>query len=163
MNRIKVEKEIIPIVIEDMRKEDIDEILEIEKTSFPSPWTREAFLAELREKDSSCFLVAKSEGKVVGYAGFWLIFDEAHITSLAVHPEYRRKKIGEKLIRFLLKLAVSKGAKRATLEVRPSNLAAQNLYRKFDFEIGGIQKGYYSDTGEDALIMWNKNLTRESL
>ena len=112
----------------------------------------------------------------MGYAGFWLIIparsclaparrsfgaggDEAHITNLAVHPEYRKKKIGERLIRFLLKLAVSRGIKRATLEVRPSNLAAQNLYKKFGFEVGGIKKGYYSDTGEDALIMWNKNLS----
>ncbi len=150
---------LIPITIEDMRKEDIDEILEIERTSFPSPWTREAFLAELKERDSSCFLVAKSEGRVVGYAGFWITFDEAHITNLAVHPEYRKKKIGERLIRFLLKLAVSKGAERATLEVRPSNSPAQNLYKKFGFEVGGIQKGYYSDTGEDALIMRNNNLT----
>ena len=164
----------IPITIKDMRKEDIDEILEIEKVSFPSPWSREAFLTELKERDSSHFLVAKSEGRVVGYAGFWLIIparscrteaggDEAHITNLAVHPSYRRKKIGERLIRFLLKLAISKGAKRATLEVRPSNLAAQNLYQKFGFEIKGVQKGYYNDTGEDALIMWNKNLTEENL
>lgn len=148
-----MEREIIPIIIEDMRKEDIDEILEIEKASFPSPWTRKAFLTELKERDSSHFLVAKSEGRVVGYAGFWLVFDEAHITNLAVHSDYRRKKIGERLIRFLLKLAVSKGAKKATLEVRPSNIAAQNLYKKFGFEMEGIQKGYYSDTGEDALIM----------
>ncbi len=153
-----MEKVLVPITIEDMKREDIDEILEIERASFPSPWSGEAFLTELKERDSSCFLVAKSEGRVVGYAGFWLIFDEAHITNLAVHPEYRKKKIGERLIRFLLKLAVSKGAKRATLEVRPSNLAAQNLYKKFGFEVGGIQKGYYNDTGEDALIMWNKNL-----
>ena len=150
----------IPIAIEDMRKEDIDEILEIEKTSFPSPWTREAFLTELEERDSSHFLVAKSEGRVVGYAGFWLAFNEAHITNLAVHLECRRKKIGERLIRFLLKLAISKGAKRATLEVRPSNIAAQNLYQKFGFEIKGVQKGYYNDTGEDALIMWNRNLLK---
>lgn len=153
----------IPITIEDMRTEDIDPILEIEKVSFPSPWTRETFLTELKEKNSSHFLVAKSEGRVVGYAGFWLIFNEAHITNLAVHPGYRKKKIGERLIRLLLKLAVSKGAKRATLEVRPSNLTAQNLYKKFSFEIGGIQKGYYSDTGEDALVMWNNNLTEPIL
>ncbi len=158
-----MEREIIPITIEDMKKEDIDEILEIEKVSFPSPWTREAFLIELKEKNFSCFLVAKSENRVVGYAGFWLAFDEAHVTNLAIHPEYRRKKIGERLIRFLLKLAVSKGAKRATLEVRPSNIAAQNLYKKFGFEVGSIQKGYYSDTGEDALVMWNKNLTELDL
>ncbi len=158
-----MEREIIPIVIEDIKREDIDELLEIERASFPSPWTREAFLTELKERSSSCFLVAKSEGRVVGYAGFWLIFDEAHITNLAVHPGYRKKKIGERLIRFLLKLAVSKGAKRATLEVRPSSLAAQNLYKKFDFEIRSIQKGYYSDTGEDALIMWNNNLTEPVL
>lgn len=160
----------VPITIKDMRKEDIDEILEIEKVSFPSPWTREAFLTELKERNSSCFLVAKNEGRIVGYAGFWLIIpacsflpeaggDEAHITNLAVHPEYRKKKIGEGLIRSLLKLAVSKGAKRATLEVRPSNIAAQNLYKKFGFKVGGIQKGYYSDTGGDALIMRNRNLT----
>lgn len=153
----------IPITIEDMRKEDIDQILEIEELSFPSPWSREAFLTELGQRDSSRFLVAKSEGKVVGYAGFWLIFDEAHITNLAVHPDYRKRKIGERLIRFLLKLAVSKGAKEATLEVRPSNLAAQSLYKKFGFEVRGIRRGYYSDTGEDALIMGKKNLTKKGL
>ncbi len=136
-----------------MREEDLDGILEIERISFPTPWTREMFEQELRNGGLPYFIVAKIGGRLIGYGGFWLVASEAHIGNVAVHPDFRRRKIGEKLMERVLEMASSKGARRATLEVRASNLAAQSLYRKFGFEEVAICSGYYQDTKEDAVVM----------
>ncbi|WAA12570.1 ribosomal protein S18-alanine N-acetyltransferase [Fervidibacillus halotolerans] len=134
--------------------EDIDAILHIETSSFSSPWTKEAFVRELTMNPYAIYIGAELDGKIVGYGGTWIIIDEAHITNIAVLPEFRGKKIGEQLLMKMLETMMVKGAKRATLEVRVSNTVAQNLYRKFGFVNGGIRKGYYSDNQEDALVMW---------
>jgi ribosomal-protein-alanine N-acetyltransferase len=96
--------------------------------------------------------------KLVGYGGFWLIFEEAHLVNFAIHPSYRRKSFGKQLLSALLRLAISKGANKATLEVRSTNKTAQNFYSKFGFIPVAIRKNYYNDTGEDAIIMVNENL-----
>jgi len=126
--------------------------MEIELRSFPTPWSEWAFRRELKSKNAH-LLVAKIGREVVGYLDIWIVLDEAHITNIAVAPEHRRKGIGEKLMRHALEMAKSKGVRKVTLEVRQGNIPAQNLYRKFGFKLLGVRKEYYTDTGEDALIM----------
>ena len=144
-----------------LAEEDLDEIMEIEELSFATPWSRYTFIHEI-EFPNSIFDVIKIEGRLVGYGGFWHIVDEAHISNIAIHPEYRRKGLGRKLLAHLLELAVERRATKATLEVRPSNLAAQRLYGSFGFEVIAVKKNYYADEGEDALIMWSGDIA-ESL
>jgi ribosomal-protein-alanine N-acetyltransferase len=141
-----------------MRYEDIDGILHVEKRSFLTPWSRFAFLCELRDNQFAHYFVAKDADWVIGYAGMWLILNEAHVTNVAVDPAYRGKKVGEALMRTLMSVAREKKADRMTLEVRPSNAVAKNLYKKLGFIELGLRKGYYSDTGEDAIIMWKDEL-----
>lgn len=132
---------------------DLEAVVHIERTCFPSHWSVNAFLNELSNR-SAHYFVACWEEKVVGYCGMWVIMDEAHITTLGVLPEYRRKKVGELLLWVLLVSARQLGARRATLEVRKSNLPAIRLYEKYRFRQVAIRKGYYAETGEDALVMW---------
>ncbi|WP_062352589.1 ribosomal protein S18-alanine N-acetyltransferase [Bacillus kwashiorkori] len=135
---------------------DIDALMNIEHASFTLPWSKDAFVRELTMNPYAYYIGIEMENKLIAYAGVWLIVDEAHITNIAVLPEYRGKKLGEQLLSYLLNLIKAKGAKSATLEVRVSNVVAQNLYRKYGFLNGGIRKGYYTDNYEDALVMWVK-------
>ena len=137
---------------------DLDEILDIEQLSFPTPWSRRSFLSELTENIYAHYVVGQYADRVVGYCGMWVIIDEAHITNVAVHPEFRGRGIGEKLVRDMIERAKSRGALRMTLEVRVSNFAAQNLYKRLGFVARGLRRGYYSDTGEDATVMWLDDL-----
>lgn len=146
------------IELQNMSFEDIDQVCEIENRSFTTPWSRESFESELSQNNLARYIVAKVNGKVAAYGGMWIILDEAHITNIAVHPDYRGQKIGEKLVRAMLQTAADNKADRITLEVRASNDAARKLYKKLDFKDSGIRKGYYADSGEDAIIMW-KELT----
>jgi ribosomal-protein-alanine N-acetyltransferase len=145
------------LVIELMKAEDIPQIMEIERMCFVTPWHENSFYAELNHQPA-CYLVAHIGERVVGYGGMWVIMDEAHITTLAVHPAYRRQHIGERLLLGLLEVAIARRARRATLEVRASNSAAQRLYAKYGFSAVAIRKGYYADTGEDALVMWSPDM-----
>ena len=97
-------------------------------------------------------------GRLVGYGGFWHILDEIHISNIAVHPEYQRKGLGRILLIHLLEEAITRKASKAALEVRRSNIAAQSLYDAFGFRIVTVRKNYYSDEGEDALVMWNDDI-----
>ncbi|KXG76047.1 Acetyltransferase YpeA [Fervidicola ferrireducens] len=142
------------VTIELMKTEDLDQVMEVEKLSFTNPWSKNSFFLELTTNELATYIVAKVDGKVVGYAGMWLIVGEAHVTNVAVHPEFRKKGIGELLMRSLMTLAKESGAKMMTLEVRKSNYIAQNLYTKLGFEPIGIRRGYYTDNREDAVIMW---------
>lgn len=144
------------IELQKMSLEDIDQVCEIENLSFAVPWSRESFESELVNNNLARYIVAKAEGKVVAYGGIWIILDEGHITNIAVHPEFRGRRIGEKLVKEMIKRAKESKAERITLEVRASNVAARKLYKKLGFKDGGIRKGYYTDTGEDAVIMWNE-------
>lgn len=137
---------------------DVDEVLKVEKVSFATPWSRAAFVAEIGDNDLACYLVAEADGQVVGYAGMWLILDEAHVTNVALLPAYRGHGLGSKLMEALCEMAKTVGARRMTLEVRPSNLAAQRMYGKLGFEVRGVRPGYYTDSKEDALIMWRDRL-----
>lgn len=141
-------------VIEPMKVEDVEAVLEIERASFATPWSRLAFLSELLENERAVYLVAREGEQVVGYIGMWRILDEGHITNLAVHPDLRQQGIGRRLLETLCNLSMAKGLRRLTLEVRVSNHVAQRLYQSFGFLTAGVRPGYYQDNREDALIMW---------
>ena len=137
-----------------MTVDDLDQVMEVEVNSFTIPWSQEAFFNELTKNQFARYLIVEVDQKVVGYCGVWIIIDEAHITNIALLPEYRGLKLGEALMGKVMELAREMGALRVTLEVRVSNERAQNLYRKFGFEEGAIRKQYYTDNMEDALVMW---------
>jgi len=142
------------VTFREMEIDDIKDVLEIENASFATPWSREAFFNELMNNHFASYLVMIENDKVIGYCGMWLIIDEAHITNIAVLPEYRGRKLGEALMLEVKKHASQRGVGRMTLEVRVSNTVAQSLYRKHGFIEGGIRKNYYTDNQEDAIVMW---------
>lgn len=142
------------ITFRKMTVEDLDDVIEVEVNSFATPWSRDAFYNELTKNQFAHYLVAEVDEKVVGYCGVWIIVDEAHITNIALLPDYRGLKLGEALMGRIMEIARDLGALRITLEVRVSNERAQNLYRKFGFEEGALRKQYYTDNMEDALVMW---------
>lgn len=146
------------VTIRDMYLTDIDAVLDIEAQSFPTPWSRSAYHSELLENTFATYLVLELHGRVVAYGGMWLILDEAHITNVAVHPDFRGHYLGERIMRGLMERARQSGARRMTLEVRRSNLVAQRLYQKLGFVQLGVRRGYYTDTHEDAFIMWKDPL-----
>jgi ribosomal-protein-alanine N-acetyltransferase len=143
------ELEIVP-----MGTRDVPGVMEIEKVSFPIPWSRQTYLAEILHNDRAYYLVARLGGQVAGYVGIWLIAGEGHITNIAVHPQYRGQGIGTKLLDALSNEARQRGASRLTLEVRVSNVEAQRVYTRCGFLKVGIRPQYYLDNNEDALIMW---------
>lgn len=132
----------------------LEGVMIVENLSFTIPWSKEAFIDEITKNQFANYLVAVEDGVVIGYAGMWKIFDEGHITNIAVHPEFRKYGIGSKLVTELLNLSREQGIISLTLEVRKSNLAARALYEKYSFEEAGVRKKYYTDNGEDAIIMW---------
>ncbi len=141
------------LTIRRMRVEDVDQIVEIEKQSFRHAWSREAFLNEIHYRDVAHPLVAEIDGEVVGYLTAWFVRDEIHITNLAVSPRHRRKGIGNALLQAVLEKGRREGYRLAYLEVRPSNLAAIRLYRKWGFRVVSVRSRYYESDGEDALVM----------
>ncbi len=147
-----------PIVIEDMTLADVDAVQDVERASFPVPWPANAFRHELTQNKNARYLVAREGGRIIGYAGLWLSLDEAHITTFAVHPDRRRRKVGERLLVRVFDLATELNAEWLTLEVRASNFGAQRLYEKYGFRPAGIRRRYYSDNNEDAIIMWTERL-----
>ncbi|HBQ95548.1 MAG: ribosomal protein S18-alanine N-acetyltransferase [Firmicutes bacterium] len=146
------------IVIRDMYMADLDAVLGIESHSFTTPWSRNAFQTELLENTFATYLVVEFHGKVVAYGGMWIILDEAHVTNIAVHPDYRGHHLGEAIMVGLMARAKHSKVVRMTLEVRRGNLVAQNLYNKLGFVQLGVRRGYYTDTREDAFIMWKDPL-----
>ncbi|HEY8392213.1 MAG TPA: ribosomal protein S18-alanine N-acetyltransferase [Capillibacterium sp.] len=140
--------------VEPMTIDDLPEVLAIEEESFPIPWSRSSFLYELLENERAYYCVAKAEGKVLGFVGMWIIFDEGHITNLAVASTHRRHGVGRALLQHLVTEAKIRGLRYLTLEVRASNYAAQRLYEEFGFVKTGVRPRYYQDNQEDAYIMW---------
>jgi ribosomal-protein-alanine N-acetyltransferase len=143
------------LTVSPMKIEDLEEVLDIEVLSFATPWSRNAFLYELLENERAVYYVVhNSMNKLIAYIGMWVIFDEGHITNLAVHPAYRHQGVGKFLLINFIKAAREKKIKHLTLEVRRSNAVAQELYQKMGFVHMGVRKKYYLDNNEDALIMW---------
>lgn len=165
----------LPYVLQPMHVRDIPEVLEIERICFSMPWSAHAYRYEIEENTLSWYVVARpapprqergilgkvralcppslSRTPIIGYGGFWMMVDEAHISTLAVAPAYRRRGVGELLLLAMIEEADRRGAATVTLEVRVSNLAAQRLYEKYGFTVQGRRVRYYSDNGEDAYIM----------
>lgn len=145
----------LSVEIRPMKFEDIDQVDEINRLSFSNPWSRESFERELSSNKIAHYFVAVHENKIVGFVGLWIIFQEAQITTIAVHPNYRGRKVGEKLLDFIIDYCQKNLVKNIILEVRVSNTIAQNLYYKKGFKKVGVRKWYYKD-GEDALVMVKK-------
>lgn len=133
---------------------DAEAMAELDHLCFTVPWSRQAFEQELSANEAAFYLVATLADEIIGYAGLWAVWDEGHITNIAVHPAHRRKGLGEMLLAELIRIAEVNGIESHTLEVRASNEAAIGLYKKLGFEIMGKRKGYYPDNHEDALILW---------
>ena len=131
---------------------DLDEVMAIERTSFRHPWSSNFFLEELQVACARSIL-AQVNGKIVGYVLFWLLSDAVDIHNIAVHTEFRRQRIGQALLQQVLVQARNRDSSRVTLEVRVSNIPAQKLYESVGFVSQGLRRGYYSDDGEDAVIM----------
>lgn len=146
----------IKVVFTEMKMEHLGQVLEIEERSFPSPWSYQAFACEILQNPLAFYVVAVAGEKVVGYAGMWVVLDEAHITNVAVHPGWRKMGLGRALMQELIRRAARRGVARITLEVRPSNAAARRLYAALGFEEAGLRKNYYIDNNEDAIIMWKE-------
>ncbi len=163
------------IYVRPMRLGDLPAVMVIDRQSFPRPWPLEAWMSELKNTATACFIVAcakpahpprsllqrwlerlrinNAAETVIGFAGMWMMTDEAHIATIAVDPAWRRRGVGERMLRTLLREAAARHASTVTLEVRVSNLGAQALYQKYGFEVVGLRKAYYQDNREDALIM----------
>lgn len=137
-----------------MELKDIEDVLKIEHECFTAPWSEEAFINELTHNRFAVYIVIEDGDHVIGYCGVWVIVDEAHVTNIAILPEYRGKKLGEALLTKVIEVTKKLGAEKMTLEVRVCNYIAQGLYRKLGFKDGAIRKGYYTDNQEDALVMW---------
>ncbi len=170
-------------IVEPMSLDDIPQVRRIEKASFPTPWPRDSYKREILDNGRARYLVVRrvepapvvrpprrparrvrdwlwpfgvgdESDDIVAFGGLWVMIDEAHITTVAVHPSYRRRGLGELLVVEMVRLSIESNVQRITLEVRLSNAVAQSLYRKYGFFDHGTRPRYYSDDFEDALIMW---------
>lgn len=147
------------ITFRPMQKADVARVAELERLCFRSPWSAQALAGELKNA-AARYRVGVVGETIQAYAGMWVLYDEAHITNVAVAPDYRRKGFGRAIMEEMLRTAHFYGASQMTLEVRESNLGAQALYEGLGFENAGRRKRYYSDTGEDAFIMWNRDIAK---
>jgi [ribosomal protein S18]-alanine N-acetyltransferase len=170
-------------IMRPMQLEDIPQVLAIDEMSFPTPWSARTYKFEVANRDTSHFVVletasqarqqnglhallqrlrrAKGLSSLVGYGGCWLIAGEAHISTIAVHPDFRGRNLGELLLAAMLQRSIELGGKYSVLEVRISNTLAQALYKKYEYEIVGRRRGYYRDNGEDAFLMETRPLDEE--
>ena len=146
-----------------MTVQDISAVIDLDRKSFSLPWPERSFRFELAENPASRCWVAELDGKIVGMIVVWLIVDEAHVATVATHPDYRRQGIGKRLLAYALRHMIQDGARSSFLEVRESNLAAQEMYRKFGYEVTGRRRHYYRDNNEDAILMNLDRLDAERL
>lgn len=140
-----------------MKPADAEGVERVEKASFAVPWSRQSFWEEAAN-DQAYYLLALDGEEIIGYAGTWFVFDEAHITNVAIAPAYRGQGVGSQMMEEIIRVVKEQGITSMTLEVRPSNTAALALYAKFGFKSVGRRPHYYQDNGEDAEIMWNTKL-----
>ena len=145
-----------------MRRRHLRGVMAIEQLTNHRPWSLGLFMGELRMPTSRYYLAALDGHEVVGFCGLMVTADEGHITNIAVHPDRRRESIAVRLMLVTMRRAIELGLHGVTLEVRTSNTAAQELYRRFGFVPGGIRRNYYADVGEDGLIMWAHELDAEA-
>lgn len=150
-----------PVEISRMRRRHLKKILSIEKRVYPRPWSTGLFLSEMSQRGTRSYLVARQGGEVVGYAGMMFLPQEAHVTNIAVDPDFHGQKIGTRLLLFIIAEAIGRGSDVISLEVRVTNAPAQAMYRKFGFSVSGLRKGYYIETKEDAYVMEADNALSE--
>jgi len=148
----------VAITVDRMTVDDLPAVHVIEHESFSTPWPSHAYRQELETNRLAHYIVARVKDEIVGFAGMWLLVDEAHITTFATRTTWRRQGVGERLLLALLELSAARGATEATLEVRPTNIGARRLYEKYGFKVVGVRPRYYSDNNEDALIMTTDSL-----
>ena len=154
-----MENTVMQIRIVRMEKAHVNDVLKIEEQAYGEHhWSKESFFGELSNELAFYYSAFDLNGDLVGYAGTWHILDEAHITTIAVRPDMKRKKIGEAILNQILEDCYKDEIKYITLEVRVSNIAAISLYEKYGFKSLGSRKGYYQNNNEDALIMWTENI-----
>ncbi len=152
----------IEIETKDLDFHHLDDVMEIEALAYGEHhWSRASFEGEINNQLSQYLCAVDKTGKCLGYLGMWKIMDEAHITTLAVHPDHRKNKIAQKLLIASIERCYKDMIKYITLEVRVSNIPAINLYEKFGFSSLGLRKKYYQDNNEDAMIMWTQNIFSE--
>jgi ribosomal-protein-alanine N-acetyltransferase len=144
----------LEVHVSPMRRRHLRSVLRIEAQVYPRPWSLGLFMSELALRSSRLYLVARVGGTVVGYAGLMFSGTDAHVTTIAVDPQWHRHKVGTRLLLALARQGVTRGATGLTLEVRMSNEGAQAMYRQFGFAPAGVRKNYYVETNEDALVMW---------
>lgn len=140
------------ILIRRMTLSDVDPVHDIELSTFAKPWTRADFVKEMTANACARYLVAEKDGAVIGFAGAWMVLDEAHITNIAILEKERGQGYGKQLTQALLQYAANLGVCYVTLEVRRSNERAQRMYKALGFEYVGVRKKYYTDNGEDAFL-----------
>lgn len=150
------------LTVSPLRRRHLRAVLRIENEVYPTPWTMGLYLAELASPTGRTYKVARSGGRVVGYGGIMYVVDEAHVTTLAVHPDHQGRRIGARLLAALVRAALEEGMTSLTLEVRASNRPAQALYRRFGLAPAGIRRGYYRGSGEDAVVMWAEDIDSEA-
>lgn len=141
------------LILRKMTVDDVPAVVDLDQKSFSLPWPERSFRFELTDNPASRCWVAEVDGKVVGMVVVWLLVDEAHVATLATHPNYRRQGIGRRLLAHALRHMMPDGARSSFLEVRESNFAAQEMYRKFGYEATGRRRRYYRDNDEDAILM----------
>ena len=145
------------ITVRAMKKADVKSVYEIEVLSFRTPWSYRSLMGELKNRVAH-YTVLEQDGEIIGYCGMWVLFEEAHITNIAITPKERGNGYGKQLLHATMRVAASFGAEMMTLEVRETNAVAQRMYDEMDFSQQGRRKRYYTDTGEDALLLWNRDI-----
>jgi len=150
------------VVIAPMRRRHLRGVVAIEQQTNHRPWSASLFLGELRMPTTRCYVVALERHRVIGFGGLMITGDEGHITNVAVHPDHRRRHLAARMLLVMFRDAIGRGVNDLTLEVRMSNHAAQELYRRFGFAPGGIRRNYYADVKEDGLIMWAHDIASPS-
>jgi ribosomal-protein-alanine N-acetyltransferase len=151
------------LLIRKMTPEDIPAVIDLDQRSFSLPWPERSFRFELTDNPASRCWVAELDGNVVGMIVVWLMVDEAHVATLATHPDFRRQGIAKQLLAHALRQMMDEGARSSFLEVRESNIAAQEMYRKFGYVEMGRRRRYYRDNDEDAILMNLDSLKAERL
>lgn len=151
------------LIIRKMTMDDIEQVIAIDRMSFSLPWPERSFRYELTDNPASRCWVAEVDGKLVGLIVVWMIVDEAHVATIATHPDFRRQGIAKKLLSYALGHLRDEGAQSSFLEVRQSNIGAQEMYRKFGYEESGVRRRYYKDNDEDAILMTLESLDVEKL
>lgn len=149
--------------IRKMTVEDVPAVIDLDKKSFSLPWPERSFRFEVTDNPASRCWVAELDGKIIGMIVVWLLVDEAHVATIATDPDFRRQGVAKNLLAYALRNLIGEGARSSFLEVRESNVAAQEMYRKFGYEATGRRRRYYKDNDEDAILMNLNSLQPERL